>query len=476
VSSTGHPEIEAPGETAENLGARLSRVLSAADDATLGPAAQTCLEQLCRYAGVDRGSVAMFDENERVTQQWGWDELGRPFDPLQESFMNTLGSVASFMRIGKTLAVGDYKALELVLGPDENRLIAEHGGAPAAGMMLPVLVGPDLVGMVSLISTVKTKEWAPQFIAEMEGFAELMVRMLGRTQHRQALAEANVRARRIADHLPDGLLMLTPLGVITWVSPSFSTMSGTGPGALERRFFPDLISAQDRGALTDQLSVLTPGTDAKVSVRMADPNGHWRWSDLSLRLASEPELGVPDEIVVTVRDAHDRHRREMKLVRASDRDALTGLANRGAFDRFIDELSSSDALVLVAFCDVDDFKAFNDELGHDTGDEVLRRVAKAIERSVRSRDLVARIGGDEFALVVVDAANEVSVLGDRLLKAVRSSGLANGPPLTMSIGVCGPAPAADARAMLTRADEAMYSAKRAGKDRWVRADPVPGPA
>jgi diguanylate cyclase (GGDEF)-like protein len=200
---------------------------------------------------------------------------------------------------------------------------------------------------------------------------------------------------------------------------------------------------------------------------MTDPGGQWRWVDLSLRLVSEPETGVPDEVVVTVRDTHERHLREIQLVAASDRDPLTGLANRGAFDRFISDLMSSEAAVLVTFCDIDGFKSFNDQLGHDTGDEIIQRVGGAIERSFRSRDMVARIGGDEFAIVVVDAGQDVSELGERLLRSVRSSRLENGPALSLSVGICGPAPGSRAKEMLKLADEAMYSAKRAGKDRWV---------
>jgi diguanylate cyclase (GGDEF)-like protein/PAS domain S-box-containing protein len=454
-------------ETAENLGARLSRILTAADDATLGVAAETCLEQLGRFAQTDAAFVAVLDERERVAEQWAWDSSGqRPGRSMVGAPIEEIaGSAAGFLQIGKPFAIGDMTALEL--GPDEIAFLEGSGEMPAARMLLPVMVGTDLLGIVGLRSTSETREWSPELVAEMHGLAELLVRMVGRTRQRQALAMANARARRIAAHLPDGLLMLTPDGLISWVSPSFVNMSGVGAAELEGRSFAELVSPSDRVSFLDQLAALVVAPDASTAVRITDPKGQWRWVDLSLRLVCEPDSGVPDEVVVTVRDTHDRHLREIQLVQASDRDPLTGLANRGAFDRFISELMSSEAAILVTFCDIDGFKTFNDQLGHDTGDEIIQRVARAIERSVRSRDMVARIGGDEFAIVVVDAAQDVGELGDRLIRAVRSSGLETGPGLSLSVGICGPAPGSKAREMLKLADEAMYSAKRSGKDRWV---------
>lgn len=468
------PPTAATAESA-NVGARLSRVLSAADDGTLGIAAETCLEVLARHVGVDRAFVVVFDEHERVALQWQWDDSGRPFNlpPIGSRLEDVSGSASSFVRIGRTLAVGDLAGLS-DLSPYERGFVEENGGLPAAAMVIPVMVGADIAGLLVLQSMEDTKVWTRQFVAEVEAFAELIVRMVGRSQQRQALAMANARARRIAQHLPDGLLMLSTEGIIGWVSPSFEAMVGATAEQLERRPFADLVSPVDRETFLDRLAALVVGADASLAVRIADPAGHWRWADLSLCIASEPDRGVPDEIVVTVRDAHDRHLREMQLVRDSDRDPLTGLANRGAFDRFIAELSASTASVVVAFCDVDDFKRFNDELGHDTGDDVLRRVGGAIAGAVRTRDMVARIGGDEFALVVVEPGDDAAVLGERLVRAIRVAGADVPGPLTLSVGVCGPGPGHRARAMLTTADEAMYSAKRAGKDRWVHSPAEPG--
>ena len=454
----------------ESLAARLSRVLSAAEDATMDSAATTSLEEICAYAEVDRAFVAVLDERERVVEQWTWDEAGRPFviAPVGSRLDELSGSVAAFVRIGRTLAVGDMRRLELSYA--ERTFMGAHGGIPQAGMMLPVMMGADVAGLLGLYAMDETRDWTRQLVAEMESIAELVVRMLGRNHARHALAAANARARRIADHLPDGLLMLTTEGVITWVSPSFEQMVGRPAEQLEDRRLIELVAPDDRDGLDAALSATRVRHDASTAVRLPGRGGQLRWADLSLHLASDRELGVPDEIVITVRDGHERHLREMRLVAASDRDALTGVANRGAFDRYVRQLTESDEPVLVAFCDVDDFKSCNDERGHGAGDEALRRVARLIEGAVRQRDMVARFGGDEFVVVVVDPGTEAAALGERLVRAARAAGP---EPLTLSIGVCGPAPAGRIREMIALADEAMYSAKRAGKDGWVNMPPLP---
>jgi diguanylate cyclase (GGDEF)-like protein/PAS domain S-box-containing protein len=461
--------VATSADTPENLGARLSRILSATDERATDVAATTCLEELCRFTGANRGFVVIFDEQARVAQQWRWDNSGRPFvlpangTPLDEFS----GSVAAFLRIGRTLAVGDLTELEL--GPEELAYIEANGGLPRAAMMLPVMVAGQLVGLVSVQSMDEPRDWTRALIGHMEIFSEVLVRMLGRTRERQALVAATIRANRIAAHLPDGLVMLSIDGCINWVSPSFEAMSSLSSQELENRPFTELVAPSDRGPLVEQLSLVTAGPDAAIAVRISDPAGDWRWADLSLSLASEPHSGVPDEIVITVRDSHDRHLREQRLVQKSDRDSLTGLANRGALDHFIAELSDSDVPVMVAFCDIDDFKRFNDDGGHDAGDEVLRSTSSAIARAVRSRDMVARVGGDEFVVIVVEPGPAAARLGDRLVLAIRALAAEGRGEPTMSIGVCGPAPASSAREMVRLADEAMYTAKQAGKDRWVRA-------
>ena len=124
-------------ETAENLGARLSRILTAADDATLGVAAETCLEQLGRFAQTDAAFVAVLDERERVAEQWAWDSSGqRPGRSMVGAPIEEIaGSAAGFLQIGKPFAVS-YTHLRLVL--DEAHEVEE---VMAAGLGVELTAG-----------------------------------------------------------------------------------------------------------------------------------------------------------------------------------------------------------------------------------------------------------------------------------------------------------------------------------------------
>jgi diguanylate cyclase (GGDEF)-like protein/PAS domain S-box-containing protein len=309
----------------------------------------------------------------------------------------------------------------------------------------------------------------------VELLAQTLVQAVCRTRQQGALAVANARARRIAEYIPDGLLLLSIKGSVSWVSPSFCTMTGMATNRILNRAASSFFHPSHRQALEEQMARAVRRHDAEITVQFQSESGEWHWADVALRLASEPDSGVPNEIVMSVRDVHERHLREQHLVRQADLDPLTGLANRAAFERDVAALAERDLRVQVAFCDIDNFKTINDEYGHDVGDDVLRAVASAISNVVRGEDIVARFGGDEFAVVVtvVDDMHAVP-LGARLLGVTREL-VVGGTRVSLSVGICGPGPAADAVAMRQKADQAMYSVKRNNKNNWVEVEWNPPP-
>jgi diguanylate cyclase (GGDEF)-like protein len=166
-------------------------------------------------------------------------------------------------------------------------------------------------------------------------------------------------------------------------------------------------------------------------------------------------------------------------------DGLTGLANRRSFDdelalewRRAERVGDSLALVLV---DLDNFKSINDELGHQAGDAVLRRVATILDSGARQVDLAARYGGEEFAVL----APETDLLGatklaERLCADLETATieLPDGRELTVtaSVGVAVKGELQRPEELVAVADEALYAAKRTGKNRVVVADPQPAAA
>jgi len=162
-----------------------------------------------------------------------------------------------------------------------------------------------------------------------------------------------------------------------------------------------------------------------------------------------------------------------QLSRLATHDPLTGLVNGRAFSaRLTQELERNRRYprpLALLYLDLDDFKVINDSHGHQTGDAVLRLVAEAMRSSVRQADIVGRLGGDEFAVLMPETDAALADQAAKRLATGLRSVFKGTPTVTASIGVVSCA-AADANTddLLRRADQAMYDAKKAGKDRVVQ--------
>jgi diguanylate cyclase (GGDEF)-like protein len=178
---------------------------------------------------------------------------------------------------------------------------------------------------------------------------------------------------------------------------------------------------------------------------------------------------------LTARYHFDLNHRIEEQYHISIRDELTRLLNRrGALAAVKEALAANASSYAAIIVDVDDLKGINDRHGHAAGDDFLRKVADAMRESVRERDIDARLGGDEFLIFAtgcdLDAATEIA---RRILARVYSEDSAPGSHFGVSIGICvAPRAEADFDSMYRRADQALYMAKAAGRNRYVIFDPA----
>ena len=235
-----------------------------------------------------------------------------------------------------------------------------------------------------------------------------------------------------------------------------------------------LVPADQRQDVIEVLEALEPGADVNRRdnewVRKDGTRRHIAWANTAVF----DRDGHIRYTIATGIDITDRKNLELELAHLSLHDALTGLPNRRLLmDRLEHVLQSrrrDEASVL--YLDIDDFKVVNDQLGHGVGDEVLNVVAERLTKVIRPGDTVARLSGDEFAIVLEDATdgNAPNLVATRLLEAVaRPIDIHDHRlSLTLSVGIALASGTLSADDLLRNADFAMYRAKAAGGAQYRR--------
>lgn len=301
------------------------------------------------------------------------------------------------------------------------------------------------------------------------------------------LKESEARYRLLAEASTDVVMAFDRNLVRTYVSPSSSEVFGYAPDELIGSKTGESAHPDDAAHLQQNLRALLDGELEKyVGLnRRRHRDGHWIWAETCYRAIRSGKSGEITGIVASVRDVTARKTAEVQLADAYDRlailageDGLTGLANRRAFDDAFDKehkrVSRSDECLCLLMIDVDHFKAFNDSYGHPAGDESLRKVAAAIKGCLhRANDLAVRYGGEEFAVMSPGLDEKGGrVIAERIRRTVRELNIEHKSSehkvVTVSIGVASESRREFARSknsLLDRADAALYSAKRNGRDR-----------
>jgi diguanylate cyclase (GGDEF)-like protein/PAS domain S-box-containing protein len=261
-------------------------------------------------------------------------------------------------------------------------------------------------------------------------------------------------------------------GTIRYQSPSAVLALGVDPDSLLGRDYVSLIHPEDRPLWKQALTRVETRAGAEVAAEWRLQSSDGTFVSLDTRVTNLLDDPSVSGVVLNSRDVSEHKRLEDELRHQAFHDSLTGLANRALFEDRLDNalarISRTKETLAVLFLDLDDFKAINDGRGHNIGDELLRTVSNRFAGALRAGDTLARIGGDEFAVLVEGFDDSGGVrTAERLLASLQTAILLGSTEAVVgvSIGVASTNGLRSAQELLRDADIAMYAAKSAGKGR-----------
>jgi diguanylate cyclase (GGDEF)-like protein/PAS domain S-box-containing protein len=312
---------------------------------------------------------------------------------------------------------------------------------------------------------------------------QLKAQIEERRHAEQALLESNERLVLAQKAGRVGLFDIDLIsGKALWTA-QLEELFGLPPGGLGADYtsWAQRMHPEDRPAVEAEFARWMRERRKRVEFeyRFIRSDGQQRWMTAAAEIGYLPD-GKPARMTGTTVDSTERKRLEQKIMHMVHHDMLTGLPNRRLFlDIVTIEMAQArrnDRKFALLFLDLDRFKEINDTLGHEAGDELLKEVSRRLRRSIRQSDTAARIGGDEFNILLMDIARteNFSRIAVKIMEALKQPFIISGNELsiTASIGISiYPDDSADIDALFRYADIAMYHAKEKGRNSFQFYNP-----
>ncbi|MFY0519902.1 diguanylate cyclase domain-containing protein [Lysinibacillus sp. UGB7] len=285
--------------------------------------------------------------------------------------------------------------------------------------------------------------------------------------------------RLITENTNDLIVITNEDGIIIYASPSYRIYLGYEIVELQGQFYSNIVDMESKKAWQTFLNNFTGQTDTQLELLLKAKDGTPVWTEGNVTVVHDPERETVSQIMMVSREITHRKERENDLLYLAYHDSLTQLPNRRylmkEFPKILADAHTNNVCLAMLYIDGDDFKVVNDQFGHDTGDDFICNFGHVLIASVRSHDLVIRIGGDEFIIVLTGLTRDHEARNAQMMHIIDRirNGLKKGWTInhrhfapTASIGIAYfPDHAKTLDALIDLADQALYKAKEFGKNK-----------
>lgn len=341
-------------------------------------------------------------------------------------------------------------------------------------LMVPILLSGHTIGVVGYEHVGIAREWTTDEQSFASSIADIVSLLMEVSERKKT--ETDLRIRTSAMNAANDQIVITDIqGRVEFVNPSFERETGFSFNELEGKL-PDFLTSDkhDAGFYNDLWDSLFSGRTWHGEITLNRRDDSVVVEDVTITPIKNESKAV-ERFIAIKRNITDKKIYEKKLDHLAHHDHLTGLPNRLLFsDRLTQCLAHSERrknALAVLFIDLDRFKLINDTLGHSVGDLLLKAVAERLHNNIREADTIARMGGDEFTIILsdVDNAHEIASVTRRVADVMSAPFVLAGQELfvTTSIGVSiYPTDGIDVETLVKNADSAMYRAKEQGRNNY----------
>jgi len=366
---------------------------------------------------------------------------------------------ADQLRSGRHVYVPDVNDLPPEAEKDREEFRMEE---TKSFLSIPMVKDDRVIGLYGFKAVTRKKVLSEQQIGLLKVVADLITGALVKHEAEEKLKESEERYREILVTMEEGYYETDLLGTITYCNDAACRLFGYEPGGLVGVSYKQIYKDPDLAFRTFNQVFMTGKPERGLILEMYRRDGSLGYGELSITLMRDKE-GYITGFKGIGKDVTERIQYERRLEYLSLYDQLTDIYNRAFFEAELDRLSDGrEYPVTIISADLDGLKLINDTMGHDAGDMMLNSCAGVLKKSLRSSDILARVGGDEFSAILVKTDR---VTGELILRRIREhveehNRKNEALPLGLSLGAASAEePGLPLKKLFKRADDMMYREK-----------------